>query len=294
MGTSSANSSTDGERRPVEGDLGTEAHIWLMSCDGLGGEPLEACLGVLDTEERGRLNRLRRAGDRCSFVAAHALVRIALSHYSGVHPTAWAFQRNAYGKPAVAMPASAGSLRFNISHTRGLAACIIASGREVGVDVEACEADADLAGVAEQSLAEPERDAWLRLPPALRRDRFYEYWTLKEACLKALGTGLSESLQSVAFQIDPPGAVHLLPESRGVGPIERWRFHLATPTPGHKLAAAVRLTRSGSFRFVSRWISPDRLAAMASPTHRCHIFEMNGESYRFRESAKMGKKGKQK
>ena len=27
-------------------------------------------------------------------------------------------------------------------------------------------------------------------------------------------------------------------------------------------------------------------------THRCHIFEMNGESYRFRESVKAGKKGR--
>ncbi|HAU39070.1 MAG TPA: hypothetical protein DCX07_15325 [Phycisphaerales bacterium] len=27
-------------------------------------------------------------------------------------------------------------------------------------------------------------------------------------------------------------------------------------------------------------------------THRCHIFEMNGESYRFRESVKAGKKTK--
>jgi hypothetical protein len=27
-------------------------------------------------------------------------------------------------------------------------------------------------------------------------------------------------------------------------------------------------------------------------THRCHIFEMNGQSYRFRESLKAGKKAK--
>ena len=27
-------------------------------------------------------------------------------------------------------------------------------------------------------------------------------------------------------------------------------------------------------------------------THRCHIFEMNGESYRFRESVKAARKGK--
>jgi len=28
-------------------------------------------------------------------------------------------------------------------------------------------------------------------------------------------------------------------------------------------------------------------------THHCHIFEMNGESYRFRESVKKNKSGKQ-
>jgi len=32
---------------------------------------------------------------------------------------------------------------------------------------------------------------------------------------------------------------------------------------------------------------PDRL------THHCHIFEMNGESYRLRESVKQSKSGKQ-
>ena len=29
-------------------------------------------------------------------------------------------------------------------------------------------------------------------------------------------------------------------------------------------------------------------------THRCHIFEMNGESYRFRESAAAAKEGKER
>jgi len=29
-------------------------------------------------------------------------------------------------------------------------------------------------------------------------------------------------------------------------------------------------------------------------THRCHIFEMNGESYRFRESVKANRKEKSK
>ncbi len=28
-------------------------------------------------------------------------------------------------------------------------------------------------------------------------------------------------------------------------------------------------------------------------THHCHIFEMNGESYRFRESVKKSKSGQQ-
>ena len=42
------------------------------------------------------------------------------------------------------------------------------------------------------------------MPPAEQVTGFFRYWTLKEAYIKAVGSGLAMSLQSFAFTLVPP------------------------------------------------------------------------------------------
>ena len=58
--------------------------------------------------------------------------------------------------------------------------------------------------------------------------------------------------------------------------------------------ASLLITSNLAFGDWGQIFQGDRMTAalLDRLTHRCHIFEMNGESYRFRESVKAGKKNK--
>lgn len=151
---------------------------------------------LLPEEEQARADRFHFARDRAIHTVAHALLRRCLEAATGRRD--WHFRRNAFGKPELAEPA-AGELRFNLSHTRGLAACALAFGPELGIDVEEIDAGNHEAGNDRLALARhvfaPAEHAFLAAqPPEKRAETFFLLWTGKEAVVKALGQGLSLSL----------------------------------------------------------------------------------------------------
>jgi 4'-phosphopantetheinyl transferase len=76
-------------------------------------------------------------------------------------------------------------------------------------------------------------------PVAERRTRLLEYWTLKEAYLKARGTGLAVSMRELSFAIDDGGARLEAVEAAATDPPEAWAFVRTRPTVEHTLAVAV-------------------------------------------------------
>ena len=134
-------------------------------------------------------------------------------------------------------------LRFNISHTDGLIACAVTIGREVGVDVEHVgrHLTHDVAG---RFFAAEEVTDLQALPPDDQQRIFFDYWTLKEAYIKARGFGLALPLGDFAFKLNPPHppAITFAP-SLDDDP-STWQFMQDWPTPQHRLGLAVR--REGS------------------------------------------------
>lgn len=75
-------------------------------------------------------------------------------------------------------------------------------------------------------------------PDAEQHSAFFDYWTLKEAYIKALGLGLSAPLHRFAFRLRPDERPHL---TAGLdGHPQQWHFELCSPTACHRLAVAVR------------------------------------------------------
>lgn len=215
------------------------AHLWLAFPDAIDDPGLLARLeGLLDDGERARHRRRRLEPDRRLFLVAHALQRSVLARYTGVPAAALRFVPGAHGRPGLAPPTD--GLSFNLSHTRGLAVCAIARGGEVGLDVEAPRAIGNLAGLAARTLAPAELATVLGLPEPERLDAFLTRWTLKEACLKALGTGIAAPLRSLSFAIAEDGAVAVSFTPPLEGDPAHWRFAVARPTPEHRLAVALR------------------------------------------------------
>ena len=221
-----------------------EAHLYFMRIGGLA-EPPPALYALLAAAERERCARYMFMSNRIESTAARALVRSALSRYAAIAPTAWTFRQGEHGKPELAGPAGAPPLSFNVSHTEGLVACLVARERAVGVDVEFLGRRSDIALLARRCLSVAERESLWALPEPAQRQRFLIHWTLKEAYLKARGIGIGLPLAEITLLADddpavpagPPTRVHLGP---GVGDTpERWQLGRCRLTAEHLGAFAL-------------------------------------------------------
>ena len=203
-------------------------------------DKLAAYRALLSPDEHERMARFVFDRDRRAFLITRALVRTMLSRYAQVAPADWKFIANVHGRPEILeRPAGAPDLRFNISHTDGLIACAVTIGREVGVDVE--HINRHLAhDVAGRFFAPDEVTDLRKLPDEEQRRVFFDYWTLKEAYIKARGFGLALPLGDFAFRLNPPGPPAITFEPTLDDDPATWQFLQDWPTPHHRLGLAVR------------------------------------------------------
>lgn len=202
----------------------------------------DAYRALLSPDEHARMARLVFERDRRRFLLTRALVRTMLSRYAPVRPAEWTFIANTHGRPEILdRPAGVPDLRFNLSHTDGLIACAVTIGREVGVDVEHIGRRV-VHDVAGRFFAPSEVTALKALPEAEQHRVFFDYWTLKEAYIKARGFGLALPLADFAFTLDPPRPPAIAFEPTLDDDPTTWQFAQDWPTPVHRLGLAVRRT----------------------------------------------------
>jgi 4'-phosphopantetheinyl transferase len=184
--------------------------VWLVSL-----EASPAGRSLLSEDERERANRYRAPEARERFVITRTALREILAREAGLPPERLRFSypcacgradcEPSHRKPRLDLETD---LRFNVSHTNGLALIAVTRGRELGVDVERVQP-----GIAIEPLAKHVLGA---LPEGDRLEAFYRSWTRREAYAKARGDGLA-----------PPG-------ENG-----RWWFRDLIPAPGYRAALAV-------------------------------------------------------
>lgn len=213
-------------------------HIHYRSVDQISAEEHAQALRVLSVDEVQRAARFVFPRDRMMFVAAHQLLRQVLSQYESVAASAWSFEATSDGKPVLAERHRATNLRFNLAHTSGFVACVVCRGREVGIDVESLDPRIDCLEIASRFFSAREVTDLLACVESERRAQFVELWTLKEAYIKALGTGLSHPLHTFAFVYEGATSLRFEPNVRGEPSL--WQFALFAPTARHRMAAAVR------------------------------------------------------
>lgn len=216
-------------------------HVDLLHTDNADAlARLDGYRALLTSDERERMARFVFERDRRAFLLTRALVRTMLSRYAAVAPADWRFIANVHGRPEILdRPDGVPDLRFNISHTQGLIACAVTIGREVGVDVELVTRHLthDVAG---RHFAPGEVSDLHRLPEEEQARVFFDYWTLKEAYIKARGFGLALPLGDFAFKLNPPDPPAITFEPSLNDDPATWQFLQDWPTPQHRFALAVR------------------------------------------------------
>jgi 4'-phosphopantetheinyl transferase len=223
------------------GETGDANDVVVYCCrtEQLAAEAIAAAVRLLSPEERGRHDRLLFAADRRDFAVAHALLRCALTAHGDRAPHDWAFVAGSHCKPQLSdRTGTHANLSFSLTHTRGFVACAVSRRGEVGIDAEAIDAAIDILPLARRYFPTDEIVALESCDEAARRERFVEHWVLKEAYVKATGDGLFARLDQVTFAFNEPASIDF--ESPNRAESTRWRFRLCAPTPGHRLAVALR------------------------------------------------------
>jgi 4'-phosphopantetheinyl transferase len=185
---------------------------------------------LLTPPERQRAERFRHAIDAHRFTLGRALTRLAVASQLGCSPREVRIELDSSGKPWLQDAAAA--LSLSISHGGGLVAVALAHGA-VGVDVEPRGQAIALDAVLPLVCAPAECEAIMALPQGERERRFLLLWTLKEALLKAAGTGLAGEPSQLVFDLGDE-ARPLLAGGEHAG--RRWGFMLDADVQGHVLA----------------------------------------------------------
>jgi 4'-phosphopantetheinyl transferase len=216
-----------------------EVHLSYAADDVRDERLLAIYRSLLTPEERLRHERFRFERDQRQYLVARALVRWVLSQHAGVAPEEFVFGTNAWGKPEIRKPDGL-PLRFNVAHTRGMVACIAALAHDVGVDVEETTRLTEPLEIARRFFSTAEVEELSALPAHRQRERFFDYWTLKEAYIKGRGMGLSIPLSKFTIKLDdmsdPTVIVH--PDWDDGA---RWQLRLIPLTARHRLASAICL-----------------------------------------------------
>ena len=182
--------------------------VWFRATDALDEAAIAAAASVLSDEERARYRGFQFAHDARDYAAAHALLRHTLSLRGDQAPAEWRFEKTPAGKPRL-ISERAERQSFSLSHTGGMVACAVTSGAEIGVDVEWIDREVDAGRIAARFFAPAEAGLLLELEGRARRNRFFDFWVLKEALVKALGREMAASLSTLAFTVGAGGEIRL-------------------------------------------------------------------------------------
>jgi 4'-phosphopantetheinyl transferase len=215
-----------------------EVHVWRATLNQPASQ-IQSFRHSLAADERARAERFHFERDRKHFIAARGVLRAILGRYLKRAPECLSFCYSSYGKPALAGESGGDAIRFNVSHSHGIALYAVTRGREVGVDLEHIRSDLAVAEIAERFFSQPEVAMLRALPTEAQREAFFRCWTRKEACLKARGEGLSLPLDQVDVSLvpgEPDTAPGTQPDSSEAS---RWSFQELAPAPGYAAALAV-------------------------------------------------------
>ncbi len=247
-------------------DLEREVHVWLAHPKEIDdANRLDRYLDLLSEGERARHARFRFDVHRKLYLVSHALVRTTLSRYAAVRPNAWRFEEGEHGRPEIAAEHSDSRLRFNLSHTENLAACVVCLDRDCGVDVERVGRVKNLEGVARRVFTAPELADLEEREGDDLQGRFTDYWTLKEAYMKARGMGFQLPPDTFTVRLRDSSARRGHDVRLALAPdfgdrAQDWQLHLRAirpaDKPNYRLGLAIRTGGEAPLRVVVREIVP--------------------------------------
>lgn len=211
----------------------------VTRCEQVSDELLGRYSDLMSDEERQRNERYHFAIDRRRDLIARALLRTQLAERLSTQPQSLIFTRGEHGKPAlVGNDQEAANVQFNLSHAGDWVVLALASKR-VGVDIEYTPRNNDVMAIADRYFFGQEINELKSFNKSEQVQRFFDYWTLKEAYMKARGEGIALGLSNFGFSvIDKQNISIKMKPCLNDNPSD-WQFLLTSPNPDYRLALAI-------------------------------------------------------
>ncbi len=215
-----------------------QCHVWAASLRADATE-LRRLWNTLSPLELQRANQFRFEKDRAAYIQCRGILRALLARYLDARPDELAFSAGARGKPCLTGPPDHLDLRFNLSHSNGMALFAFARSREVGVDIEFLQRLIDWKAVAEQMFSSRENAELAALAPEDKLPGFFRGWTRKEAVLKATGEGIASGTNQIEVSLTPATPCRLLGFKGDAARCSQWSLLHLDPAPDFVGAVAV-------------------------------------------------------
>lgn len=179
-------------RHAVPGKLinSNEVHVWRVLLDVTTVE-FEMLLSFLSIDELARAERFHFEKDQKRFIVARGVLRKMLGSYLNMHPGEICFEYSSHGKPMLAHNRGDNSICFNLSHSGTFALYAVGLRKKIGIDIESIRDDVSVEQVTRQFFSQNEINSLEKIDIDKRSGLFFQYWTRKEAFLKASGEGIS-------------------------------------------------------------------------------------------------------
>ncbi len=233
-----------------------QLHVWLFSMQDY--DLLEKQASCLSGDEQKRADKCVQEPDRKRYIIGRTALRRLLGQYLHSSPETFAFQTGLHGKPYL----NGGSIdsghsgtlsrplpiHFNISHSGDMIALAFCLDSPVGIDIEKIRDSSYMAGIIRRFFHPSERLLFSRLNEIQKKESFFRHWTVREAFLKALGTGFSVSPDSFCVEAartqgnphpktaSPDEGLYLITQSRE--DYTSWRVQSVPAPDGYMCSAA--------------------------------------------------------
>ncbi len=160
--------------------------IWVASFEELNF--LASQNSCLSNQELTQSNKLHLTQDKMRYRLSHIFLRHILhEYYAYISPNEWQFSLAEYGKPYILNKLNE-PIKFTLSKSENMVAIAFSKKYDIGIDIEKVT---ELPTTGFYNLVFTNQEKKLLHSSYNRKETFYSLWTLKEAYLKAMGTGFS-------------------------------------------------------------------------------------------------------
>ena len=173
-----------------------EIHVWRANLD-LASEQIADLTQTLSPDEIDRANRFRFPIHKNRFIAARGRLRQILGRYLQIAPQEVEFAYSDRGKPFLKQQ----QLQFNVSHTEDIALYAFTPQQVIGIDLEYLGKETEYKQIAQRFFTPAEAELINNAKPPDCKRLFYHLWTVKEAYLKAIGSGLVGGLDNLEVEV---------------------------------------------------------------------------------------------